>query len=330
MRISILDQSPISSNQSAQNALYESMKLAQAGEKFGYTRYWIAEHHDLPGLACPAPEVMLSFIGAHTSKIRIGSGATLLPHYKPYKVAETFNLLATLFPSRIDIGIGRAPGGSAEATNALSDNFLQKVYQMPNLLADLLHFLDRDFPKDHEFSKVTAAPVPPVTPETWLLGTSQKSAVLAAKNGLAYAFGQFMSEENGAKIIQQYIDSFEPKKSGQLPQVLLTVSAICAETTEKAEEIAMSSLVWQLQTERGKGQRIPSIEEAQKYELTDQEKEKLNIMKQNMIIGNPQEVGKALHQLQTKYKTDEMMILTITHSPKDRVNSYRLIAEKVL
>lgn len=201
MRISILDQSPISSNQSAQNALYESMKLAQAGEKFGYTRYWIAEHHDLPGLACPAPEVMLSFIGAHTSKIRIGSGATLLPHYKPYKVAETFNLLATLFPSRIDIGIGRAPGGSAEATNALSDNFLQKVYQMPNLLADLLHFLDRDFPKDHEFSKVTAAPVPPVTPETWLLGTSQKSAVLAAKNGLAYAFGQFMSEENGAKII---------------------------------------------------------------------------------------------------------------------------------
>ncbi|GIN56472.1 LLM class flavin-dependent oxidoreductase [Lederbergia ruris] len=330
MRISILDQSPISSNQSAKDALYESMKLAQAGEKFGYTRYWIAEHHDLPGLACPAPEVMLSFIGAHTSKIRIGSGATLLPHYKPYKVAETFNLLATLFPSRIDIGIGRAPGGSAEATNALSDNFLQKVYQMPNLLADLLHFLDRDFPKDHEFSKVTAAPVPPVTPETWLLGTSQKSAVLAAKNGLAYAFGQFMSEENGAKIIQQYIDSFEPKKSGQLPQVLLTVSAICAETTEEAEEIAMSSLIWQLQTERGKGQRIPSIEEAQKYELTDQEKEKLNIMKQNMIIGNPQEVGKALHQLQTKYKTDEMMILTITHSPKDRVNSYRLIAEKVL
>lgn len=330
MRISILDQSPISSNQSAKDALYESMKLAQAGEKFGYTRYWIAEHHDLPGLACPAPEVMLSFIGAHTSKIRIGSGATLLPHYKPYKVAETFNLLATLFPSRIDIGIGRAPGGSAEATNALSDNFLQKVYQMPNLLADLLHFLDRDFPKDHEFSKVTAAPVPPVTPETWLLGTSQKSAVLAAKNGLAYAFGQFISEENGAKIIQQYIDSFEPKKSGQLPQVLLTVSAICAETTEEAEEIAMSSLIWQLQTERGKGQRIPSIEEAQKYELTDQEKEKLNIMKQNMIIGNPQEVGKALHQLQTKYKTDEMMILTITHSPKDRVNSYRLIAEKVL
>ncbi len=107
MKLSILDQSPIASNQTAQDALMESMKLAQAGEQFGYTRYWIAEHHDLPGLACSAPEVMLSFIGAHTNKIRIGAGAVLLPHYKPYKVAETYNMLATLFPNRIDIGIGR-------------------------------------------------------------------------------------------------------------------------------------------------------------------------------------------------------------------------------
>lgn len=330
MRISILEQSPISSNQSAKDALYESMNLAQAGEEFGYTRYWIAEHHDLPGLACPAPEVMLGFIGAHTSKIRIGSGATLLPHYKPYKVAETFNSLATLFPNRIDIGIGRAPGGSAETTNALSDNFLQNVYKMPSLLEDLLHFLHDDFPKDHRFSKVTASPMPSVTPETWLLGTSQKSAALAAKNGLAYAFGQFMSDKNGADIIQQYLDAFIPKKNSQLPQVLLTVSAICAETTAEAEDMAMSSLIWQLQTEKGKGQCIPSIEEAKKCELTDQEKEKLKIMKKNMIIGNPKEVGEAFHQLQTKFKTDEIMILTITHSPKDRINSYRLIAEEIL
>lgn len=330
MRISILDQSPISSNQTAKDALYESMKLAQAGEKFGYTRYWIAEHHDLPGLACPAPEIMLSFIGAHTNKIRIGSGATLLPHYKPYKVAETFNLLGTLFPNRIDIGIGRAPGGSAEATNALSDNFLQKVYQMPELLKELLHFFNNDFPKDHDFSKVTALPLPPVTPEKWLLGTSQKSAALAAKNGMAYAFGQFMSEKNGAEIIQQYVDAFEPVKNGQLPQSLLTVSAICAETTEKAEEIALSSLIWQLQIEKGQGQSIPTIEEAKKYDLTDKEKDKLKMMKQNMIIGNQKEVGEAFQQLQKKYNTDEIMILTITHSPNDRITSYRLIAEEVL
>ena len=123
MKLSILDQAPISSGQTAQDALNASLKLAQAGEKLGYTRYWIAEHHDLPGLACPAPEVMLSYIGANTSSIRIGSGAVLLPHYKPFKVAEVYHMLATLFPGRIDVGIGRAPGGSAEATNALSDNF---------------------------------------------------------------------------------------------------------------------------------------------------------------------------------------------------------------
>src|SRR5690606_3615768 len=171
-------------------------------EQFGYTRYWIAEHHDLPGLACSAPEVMLGFIGAHTSKIRIGAGAVLLPHYKPYKVAEIYNMLATLFPNRVDIGIGRSPGGSAEATNALSDNFLQKVFKMPELVKELLQFFHQDFPSDHEFSKVNASPVPEVMPKPWMLGTSEKSALLAAKFGLSYVFGQFMSDQDGAAIVQ--------------------------------------------------------------------------------------------------------------------------------
>ena len=330
MKLSILDQSPISSDQTASDALNESVKLAQAGEALGYSRYWIAEHHDLPGLACSAPEVMLSYIGVHTKQIRIGSGAVLLPHYKPYKVAEVYNMLATLFPNRIDIGIGRAPGGSAEATNALSDNFLQQVWKMPNLVKELLHFLHDDFPEDHEFSKITASPMPQVPPMPWILGTSKKSALLAAKNGLAYAFGHFMSENNGAAIIEKYLDAFEPKKHGSFPQVLLTVSAICAETTEKAEEIALSSLIWAIQKDKGEGKYVPSIEEAKNYELNEKEREKLLQMKQNMIVGNPQEVGKKLYQLQAEFKADEIMLVTITHSPKDRMESYRLIAAEVL
>ncbi|MDR6123532.1 luciferase family oxidoreductase group 1 [Bacillus sp. SLBN-46] len=330
MKLSILDQSPLSSDQTASDALNESLKLAQAGEALGYSRYWIAEHHDLPGLACSAPEVMLSYIGAHTKQIRIGSGAVLLPHYKPYKVAEVYNMLATLFPDRIDIGIGRAPGGSAEATNALSDNFLQQVWKMPNLVEELLHFLHDDFPEDHEFSKITASPMPQVPPMPWILGTSKKSALLAAKNGLAYAFGQFMSENNGAAIIEQYFDAFEPKKHGPSPQVLLTVSAICADTTEKAEEIALSTLIWAMQKDKGEGKYVPSIEEAKNYELNEKEREKLVQMKQNMVVGNPQEVGKKLNQLQAEFKADEIMLVTITHSPKDRMESYRLIAAEVL
>lgn len=331
MKLSILDQSPISSNQTAKDALNESMKLAQAGETLGYTRYWIAEHHDLPGLACSAPEVMLSYIGANTNRIRIGSGAVLLPHYKPYKVAEVYNMLATLFPNRIDIGIGRAPGGSAQATNALSDHFLQQVWSMPNLVKDLLHFLDDDYPAEHDYAKVSASPLPEVAPVPWILGTSEKSALLAAENGIAYTFGKFMSDKDGSVIIKKYIDAFKPRKKGQTPQVIVTVSVICAETSEKAEEIALSSLIWSLQKEKDHAKGgVPSIIEANQYPLNEKAKEALNKMKQNMIIGNPLEVKEKLIELQAKYRADEIMIVTITHSQEDRIQSYKLIATEVL
>jgi len=330
MKLSILDQSPISSNQSAKDALNESINLAKAAEQYGFTRFWIAEHHDLPGLACSAPEIMLSLIGANTKQICIGSGAVLLPHYKPYKVAETYNMLATLFPNRIDIGIGRSPGGSAEATNALSDNFLQQVFKMDDLVDELLHFLKSDFPADHQFSKIKASPVPQTSPNPWMLGTSEKSALLAAKNGLAYAFGQFMSDIDPSSIIEQYRKNFQRNNFGESPEVLLTVPVICAKTSEKAEEIAWSSLIWQIQQNRGEGQKVPSIEEAKNVRLSDKEKEQLMKLKQKMIIGNPQEVKYALTEMQSKYKVEEFMILTITHSPEDRMESYRLIAENNL
>ena len=331
MKLSILDQSPISSNQTAKEALNESMELAKLGELLGYTRYWITEHHDLAGLASSAPEVMLGYIGANTNTIRIGSGAVLLPHYKPFKVAEVYNTLATLFPGRVDVGLGRAPGGSAEATNALSDNFLQNVYKMPGLVKEFLHFLDSDFPSDHEFSKISASPVPEVPPSPWLLGTSKKSALLAAENGLAYAFGHFMSEEDGEAIIQQYLDTFMLRKQGQKPEVIVTVSVICSETTEKANEVAKSMLIWALQRGKGEGKRgVPSIIEAQQYRLNDQEEDTLENMKKKLIIGNPTEVKEKLIELQTNYRADEIMLNTITYATEDRLNSYRLIAAELL
>lgn len=330
MRLSILDQSPISSNQTPQDALNWSMKLAQAGEALGYTRYWIAEHHDLSGLACPAPEVMLSYIGPNTNRIRIGSGAVLLPHYRPYKVAELFNTLATLFPNRIDLGIGRAPGGSAEAMTALSDNFIKNVGNFPALLRDLLHFLNDDFPTDTEYSKLSASPIPENPPVPWLLGTGKKSALLAAENGLPYTFGHFMSDHDGAAIIREYIDTFKPRREGQTPQVIVTVNVICGETAEKAEEVAASFLIWSLQMDKGEGhQGIPSINEAEQYKLTEKEIEKLDKVRQSMIIGNPYEVKQKLFELKTKYQADEIMINTITYLPEDRIRSYELIAKEV-
>ncbi|PKG24612.1 LLM class flavin-dependent oxidoreductase [Niallia nealsonii] len=331
MKLSILDQSPIASNQSAKDALDESVKLAQKGEEFGYTRYWIAEHHDLSGLASSVPEVMLPLIGAKTKRIRIGPGAVLLPYYRPYKVAETYNMLATLYPERIDIGIGRAPGGSAEATNALSDQFLKQVWAMPDLIKELLHFIYLDFPLDHAYAKLTASPRPETPPKPWLLGTSKKSALLAAELGIAYTFGAFMSDKDGEEIVQMYKDAFQPQQKGDVPQVILTVSAVCGETAEMAEEIALSSLIWSLQKELGKGNGgVPSIAEAKQYPLNAEEKAKVESLKEKMIIGSPKEVKNKLHELQMKFQADEIMIVTITHRPEDRIRSYELIAQEII
>lgn len=330
MKLSILDQSPLSSGKTPGQALQASMKLAQSGEKLGYTRYWIAEHHDFSGLSCSAPEVMLGYIGANTETIRIGSGAVLLPHYKPYKVAEVYNLLATLFPGRIDLGVGRAPGGSAEVTMALSDNFLHQVWKMPESFKELLHFINDDFPAEHMYSKISAAPLPSISPQPWILGTSEKSAKLAAENGAAYAFGHFMSDKDGPDIMKIYIENFKPNAKLQKPESIIAVSVICAETAERAEQLALSGFIWKLQLAKGEGENgVPSIEEAKQYSYTSAEKEMIEDMRAKTVIGNPQEVKQQLTDLQNLYQADELMIVTITYSYEDRVASYELLANEV-
>ena len=332
MKLSILDQSPVSAGKTAREALEASKELARGGEKLGYTRYWIAEHHDFSGLSCSAPEVMLSYIGAHTETIRIGAGAILLPHYKPYKVAEVFNMLSTLFPNRIDLGVGRAPGGSAEVTMALSDNYLQNVFKMPDSFEELLHFINGDFPAGHTNAKISAAPIPDIAPMPWLLGTSMKSAKLAAENGSAYAFGHFMSDKDGPEILKTYQENFQPGLGTVTePQSIIAVSVVCAENSEKAEELALSGFLWKLKMDKGEGnQGVPSIVEAKSYPYTAEEQKSIESMRRKTIIGNPKEVREQLEQLQSIYRSNEFMIVTITHSYADRLRSYELIAEEML
>ena len=329
MKISILDQAPISSGYSPKEALEASVQLAQSAERLGYTRYWIAEHHDLSGFACSAPEIMLSYIGAKTKNIRIGAGAILLPHYKPYKIAESFNMLATLFPGRVDLGIGRAPGGSAEASMALSDNFLEGVRKMPDKVMELLQFLYNHFPEGHMFAKISASPLPAICPEPWLLGTSRKSALMAAESGTAYAFGQFMSEKDGEDIIKQYRENFIERGIIQKPKVILTVSTICADSTQEAKELALSSMLWKIRAESMEGNEgIPSIEEAKHY-FRSLDMEPFN-NRHRVIIGNPKEVAEQLKDIQQRYQADEIMIVTIVHRYEDRLRSYELIAKELI
>lgn len=330
VKLSILDQAPISAGKTAQETLQDSIKLAQTGDQLGYTRYWIAEHHDLTGLACPAPEVMIGIIAAQTKNIRIGAGAVLLPHYKPFRVAENYNLLATLYPDRIDLGIGRAPGGSAEVTMALSDNFLEQVRKVPEKLDDLLRFLHLDFPKDHMYSKIKPTPVPEISPEPWMLGTSGKSAVLAAEKGMAYTFGHFMSDADGPEVVKNYRQLMTEKYPDQVAKVIVTITAVCAETTEKAEELAMSNLLWNVLQAKGEGEEgVPTVDEALSYPFSAEEQEMVDKAKEKMVIGNPQEVKQQLEHLQQAYQADEWMIVTITHDHEARIKSYELIANEI-
>ncbi|HEX6593413.1 MAG TPA: LLM class flavin-dependent oxidoreductase [Bacillota bacterium] len=329
MKLSILDQSPIAEGKSAQDALQASIELAQKADELGYTRYWMAEHHDMTGLACPAPDMMLSAIGSSTRRIRIGAGAVLLPHYRPFNIAERYNLLATLYPGRIDLGIGRAPGGSAEVTMALSENFLENVRKMPQKLQQLLQFLYDDFPKDNMFSKISPSPVPLTSPQPWVLGTSEKSAQMAAEKGLPYTFGHFMSSADGPTIVKEY--SKKVKNNPSIEKPIVAVSAICAETTEEAEKLALSSQLWSvLGTKAGENGGIPTIQHAQDYPYTAEDLKTVQKQKKASVVGNPQQVKQQLEQLQVTYGVDEFMLLTITHDYEARLRSYELIAEEIL
>lgn len=330
MHLSILDQAPISVGMTALDALHASIELAELGDRLGYSRFWMAEHHDLSGLACPSPDVMLGIIGAKTSNIRIGSGAVLLPHYKPFKIAETYNLLATLYPDRVDLGIGRAPGGSAEVTMALSDNFLENVRNMPDSLDNLLHFLHNNFPKNHMNAKINPSPVPKTPPKPWLLGTSEKSAILAAEKGMAYAFGHFMSAHEGPAIVRKYINDFSGEQGSSKPEVIVTVSVICAETSEEAEELALSGKLWSVKRAKGEDVGIPTVEEAKDYPYSPEEFDSIKKSKQKTIIGNPQEVKHQLESLQKLYNANELMIVSLTHSTKAKLKSYQLIAKEMI
>ncbi|MBP2076545.1 LLM class flavin-dependent oxidoreductase [Oceanobacillus polygoni] len=324
MKLSILDQAPIAKGCTAKEALEASVELAQLADRLGYKRYWVAEHHDLEGLSSPAPDILLGIIGSQTQRIRLGSGAVLLPNYKPYNVAERYHVLATLFPGRVDLGIGRAPGGSAEVSIALAGNFLEKVKNMPKLLDELLHFINRDFPEENMFAKIAAAPLPEIKPTPWLLGTSEKSAHLAAEKELPYVFGHFMSDADGPAIVDSYFEKSAPNKA----KAIVTVSVICADTTEEAERLAQSNLHWNVLRSKGEGKDgVPSIEEVEQYHYTKEEKKLVDKLKHNQIIGNPTQVKLELEMLQQRYDVDEFMIVTITHSYEARKRSYELLAE---
>src|ERR1700674_767188 len=241
MRISILDQSPISDGSTGADALRNTLDLARLADELGYPRYWVAEHHGTPMLVCASPEVMIPQVGSDTLRIRIGSGGVMLPHYSPLKVAETFSILSALFPHRVDLGIGRAPGTDHSTAFALQRDRRQPAPDdFPQQLGELLAYLENRMPADHPFARLAGwLPGRPHAPEPWLLGSSPQSALWAAELGLPYAFADFINPD-GAEIASLYRERFAEGEHEHAPSTAVGVWVICADSDEQAKHLAAS------------------------------------------------------------------------------------------
>jgi luciferase family oxidoreductase group 1 len=327
MRLSVLDQSPVISGHTPAQAVHETIRLVKAAEQLGYYRYWLAEHHSITALADPCPEILVARVVAETSRIRVGSGGVLLPYYSPLKVAEQFRMLEALFPGRIDLGIGRAPGGDPRTALAMADGEFQGAERLPQQLQDLIGFLDRALPPDHPFAGVKVMPAGRTAPEVWLLGSSDYSGALAARLGLRFAFAHFISADGGDGVMREYKLHYEPSQRDPAPQALLCVFVICAETTAEAERLAASIDLRRLNMDYGVNAPVPTTEEARSYPYTEADRRRIAHHRRRVVLGEPGAVRDRLLEMQAQFQADELMAITITGSYDTRLRSYELLAE---
>jgi luciferase family oxidoreductase group 1 len=325
--LSVLDQSPIPEGSTGADALRNTLDLAQLADELGYHRYWVAEHHGGTMVAGPSPEVLIGPIATLTERLRVGSGGVMLPHYSPLKVAENFSILAGLFPGRIDLALGRAPGTDPLTTYALQRDRRQAAPDdFPTQLAELLGLLEDRLPPDHPFRRLSDLPGLPHAPEPWLLGSSPQSGIWAAELGLPYAFADFINP-TGAPIAARYRSEFVDTGRLEAPRVAVGVSAICAETDEEAQLIAASARMAFAMLRRGRPINIPPPEKAVRFLETEGQALAMPTPGRRAVVGSPQTVAAGLREVAAEYAADELIIVAITHDHGARRRSYELIAE---
>jgi luciferase family oxidoreductase group 1 len=328
LRLSVLDQAPVAAGSTPGEALQRSIELARTVDAMGYTRFWMSEHHAMPLLACAAPEIMLARIGAETTRIRIGSGGVMLPHYTPLKVAESFRTLHALYPGRVDLGIGRAPGGGPveslalkrERRTPMQDDFLDQ-------LSELLAFLGHSFPEAHPFARMTVAPEMPGGPDVWLLGSSLWSAETAAQYGLPYTFAHFFSPLPTRAAIEQYQERFVSSEQRQAPEAMAAVGVICADTQQEAESLAASVRLLQLRIRQGDRRPLAPPDEALRelQRMGGASPEEGEWPK--YFVGTPEKVKAELERMAGAVGLGELVVNTIAWDHAARLRSYRLLAE---
>ena len=326
LRLSVLDQAPISEGSTGAQALKNSLDLARLTEALGYHRYWVAEHHGSPMLACASPEALIGPIASATTRLRVGSGGVMLPHYSPLKVAENFSMLSGLYPGRIDLGLGRAPGTDHITVGALQrDRRLGLPDDFPEQLTELLAYLGEGLPEDHPYARLTRLPGRPEVPEPWLLGTSPQSGIWASERGLPYAFADFI-QPTGAPIVARYRERFKPSRWLSAPQAIAAAWVICAETDAEAERLAASSRMALTLLRRGKLIAVPPVDIALRFLETLGPQFAEAWSERRQILGSPAKVRAGIEALAYEYGVNEVMIVTITHEHEARRRSYELIA----
>jgi luciferase family oxidoreductase group 1 len=327
LKLAVLDQSPVAAGSTSGQALQNSIALAKLVDRLGYTRYWMSEHHAMETLACTAPEVLLARIGAETQRIRIGSGGIMLPHYSAFKVAEVFRTLHALYPGRVDLGIGRAPGGGPIEALALKRERGTKMQDdFEDQVAELLAYFDRTFPAGHPFGSLRVAPDIPGSPDVWMLGSSQWSSNAAAQFGLPYAFAHFFFGMGTRQAIEAYQQAFVPSSRRAQPEAMAAVGVICAETAEEAEFLAASVRLLQRRIRMNDRRPVAAPEEAiRELEAlggaTPEEGEW-----PRYFVGTAARVREQLEAMTSALGIHELVMNTIVWDHAARLRSYELLA----
>ncbi|MFF2910732.1 LLM class flavin-dependent oxidoreductase [Paenibacillus sp. NPDC057934] len=328
IQLSILDQSPVAEQQTQAEALQNTIKLAQEADKLGYTRFWVSEHHNTPSLTGSSPEVLVSHLAAKTERIRIGSGGIMLPHYSAYKVAENFNVLEALAPGRIDMGIGRAPGGAPLSTLALQDGQARNNKHFPVQVDELLAYTHGELPEGHRFQGLHATPRLTNHPHIWMLGSSSYTAELAAEKGLPFSFAHFINAYDGRAAVKYYMDHFKPSLYYPKPKVVVSIQAVTAATDEQAEELAQSTDWAVILIESGVTlQGIPSLATASQLPKEPGLLERIRENRNRVLVGSPATIKAQLEELQATYSVDEFMLVSLTPDYEQKIEGYRLLAD---
>ncbi|MEQ8674812.1 MAG: LLM class flavin-dependent oxidoreductase [Aggregatilineales bacterium] len=327
--LSILDVAPVTAGTTTAQALARSIDLARFADERGYTRFWLAEHHNTPSIASTTPEIMIGQIASQTRHLRVGSGGVMLPNHAPLKVAESFKLLEALYPDRIDLGIGRAPGTDGRTAMALRRNpDALHAEDFPKNLTDLQHFAHGDFPDGHPFKSVKAYPQDVNLPPIWLLGSSDFSARLSAQRGMGFAFAHHINGDFAVSAMNLYRQNFTPSAEFPDPHAILAASVICADTDEEAQDLALSVsfAFFSLYAGLPHGP-LKSPEEVKAYRFTPQQEHLFKSIAARHIFGSPATVQTRLNRLIDETQADELMVLAMVYDHEARLHSYDLLAE---